>query len=258
MYGGGFVFDINAKIGHWPFRPVKNLDGLLKHMDAAGIAEALVSSLHGVFYLNPQDANEELARCVAGRRDRLTPLAVLRPNFAAWEDDLARCVDEYGMRGIVLYPNYHRFELTDPALDAMADLARVWALPIFIQVGLEDPRRQFDRDIVLDVLPEKIGEFARRHPETCVVALGMKVSHPERAGEPLPANLFFDLSNYETMGDVEGAVERFGADKLLFGTNFPLFNVRANVDKLRLAMIDESERQAIGETNARRLLRRSV
>lgn len=250
------MFDVNAKVGHWPFRPVKGIDGLLKDMDATGIDEALISSLHGVFYLNPQDANEELAKHVAGRRNRLTPLAVLRPNFAGWEDDLARCVDEFGMRGVVLYPNYHRFELTDPALDAMAELAQVWALPIFIQVGLEDPRRQFDREIVLDVLPEKIGEFARRHPETSVVALGMKVSHPERAGVPLPDNLLFDLSNYETMGDVEGAVERFGAEKLLFGTNFPLFNVRANVDKLRLAMIEESERRLIADANVRRLMQK--
>jgi predicted TIM-barrel fold metal-dependent hydrolase len=249
------VFDVNAKLGHWPYRPVKGLDELLRQMDRHGIERAAVSSLHAVFYFNPQDGNDELANAVAGHRDRLVPFAVLRPNFAGWQDDLARCADDYGMRGVVLYPNYHRYGLDEPSTGELAKLCAARRLPLCVQAGLEDPRRQFDREIVLEVSADAIGSLARAHPEVTVLALGLKIGQPERVGEPLPENFFFDLSNYEHMNEIEKAVERFGAEKMLFGTNFPLFNVQANVDKLRLAAIGDRDRECIARGNAERLLR---
>lgn len=248
------MFDVNARLGHWPYRPVKGLDELLWRMDEYGIERAAVGSLNAVFYLNPQDGNEELAREIEGHRDRLAPMAVLRPNFAGWQDDFRRCADEYGVKGVVLLPNYHRFALDDPAVDELAGLAEERGLPVCVQAGLEDVRRQFDREIIADVAPEAIGGLARRKPGLNVLALGLKCGQPERMAEPLPGNLYFDTSNYEKMREMEEAVARFGADRILFGTNFPLFNIRANVDKLRLAPIDELARRAIARDNAQRLL----
>ena len=248
------MFDVNAKLGHWPFRPVQGLDELLRRMDRLGIERAVVSSLNAVFYLNPQDGNDEVAAWVKGHRDRLVPWAVLRPNFAGCEDDLTRCVDDYGMRGLVLHPNYHRYSLDDPRLEPLMGLAAAWSLPVGVQVSLEDPRRQFDREIVMDVLPERIGDFARAYPAATVIALGIKIGQPERVGDPLPDNFLFDISNYETMDEIESAVERFGSDKTLFGTSFPFFNTQANVDKLKLAAIEDSDRQRIAFINANHLL----
>jgi len=248
------MFDFNVKAGHWPYRPVRGLDAYLEAMDAYGIERAVVSSLNAVHYLNPQDGNEELAQAVAAHRDRLTPFAVLRPNFTGHLDDLAECADGLGMKGVVLYPNYHEFLLSDPGLTPlMAETARSgW--PVCVQAGLEDPRRQFREHKVEEVPAADVGDFAQAHPEVPVVALGLKVGQPELAGEPLPANLFFDTSNYETLGEMESAVERFGADRILFGSNFPLFNARANVDKLRAATLADDDRTAIVQDNALRLL----
>jgi predicted TIM-barrel fold metal-dependent hydrolase len=245
------VFDFNARLGHWPYRPVKGFDELLRQMDQYGIERAGVSSLNAVHYLNPQDGNDELARAIAAHRDRLIPFAVLRQNFAGWDDDLERCVGEFGVRAVVLYPNYHRFGLNE-AVDELAGRVGALGLPLCVQVALEDMRRQFDREIVPDVAPEAVGELARRHPGVNVVALGLKCGQPERTG--MPENLFFDTSNYEKMGEMEDAVARFGAERILFGTNFPLFNIQANVDKLRLAPLDEAARATIAQANALRLL----
>ena len=248
------MIDFNAKLGYWPYRPVKTLDALLREMDRLGIDRAVVSSLGAVHYMNPQDGNDELVRAIAAHRDRIMPFAVLKPNFAAVADDLDRCLGEFGMKGLVLYPNYHRFRLDDPGLEALLDRARATRIPVCIQAGLEDPRRQYDREILNEVPPETIGAFARECPGIPVVALGLKWREPERMGDPLPDNLHFDTSNYETMGALEKAAAQFGSDRILLGTNFPLFNPQANIDKVRLADLPEADRTAIARGNAEALL----
>jgi len=248
------MFDFNVKAGHWPYRPVRRLDAYLEAMDEYGIQHAVVSSLNAVHYLNPQNGNQELAEASAHHRDRLTPFAVLRPNFTGYVDDLAQCADDLGMKGLVLYPNYHEYALADPALETLMIEAARRAWPVCVQAGLEDPRRQFRQHKVAEVPAADIGDFARAYPDVPVVALGLKVGQPESAGEPLPHNFLFDTSNYETLGEMESAVERFGADRILLGSNFPLFNPSANVDKLRQAALAEADRDAIAGGNARRLL----
>lgn len=248
------MFDINAKLGHWPYRPVRGLDALLRAMDELRVERAAVSSLSAVHFLNAQDGNDELAGLIAQHRDRLVPFAVLRPNFAAWEDDLKKCLEDYEMKAVVLYPNYHEFELSDPSLSPLMTEAGRLRFPVCVQAGLEDPRRQYRPYKTLEVPAAAIGDFARAHPNVTVIALGLKSGQPELAGDPLPGNFFFDTSNYEKMNDLEAAVEQFGSQKMLFGSNFPLFNPRANVDKIRCAAIDETDRDAIAAGNARRLL----
>jgi len=248
------MIDFNARLGHWPYRPVRGLDALLNAMDAFGIERALVSSLSAVHYLNPQDGNDELARWIAPHRDRLVQAAVLRPNFTGWRDDLEKCVSEYEIRAVVLYPNYHRFDLSDARLAPLMARAASRGFPVCVQAGLEDPRRQFYRKTVWDVPADDIGTFASRYPDIRVVAMGLKVGQPDQTGDPPPENLLFELSNCERMGEVEAILGQFGAERLLFGTNFPLFSPRANVDKLARADIPDEDRRVITSENAARLL----
>ena len=96
------MIDFNAKLGHFPYRPVEGLEALLRAMDRHGVEMALVSSLQAVFYRNPQDGNDELAAARAPHRDRFLLSAVLRPNFTGWQDDLLRCAEDYGARAVLL------------------------------------------------------------------------------------------------------------------------------------------------------------
>ncbi|MCC6694953.1 MAG: amidohydrolase family protein [Candidatus Hydrogenedentes bacterium] len=247
------MFDVNARIGHWPYRPVGTVDDLLKNMDALGISCACVSSLDAIHFLNPQDGNDSLARAIAPHRDRLVPLAVVRPEFAGWQDDLTRCLESHGMRGVVLYPNYHLYDLDDPEATELGARCSEAQIPVFVQVGLEDARRQFGRTIVPDVSLESVGAFGREHPSLKLVALGLKFGQPDQLRQPLPKNFYFDTSNYERLGDLEFAVSHFGVDRILFGTCAPLFHPRANADKLRCADLTAEQREAIGQGNARAL-----
>lgn len=247
------MIDFTAKLGHWPFRPVAGLPSLLEAMDQHEIEHAVVSSLEAVFYLNPQDGNARLMEAIAPHRARLTPFAVIRPNFTGWEDDLRRNADAFGVKGVVLLPNCHHYGLDDPRLAELAEWAAAAGMPVCIQTCMEDVRRQYFH-VVPDVAPEAVEQFARTYSEVQVVALGLKVQPASRLSTPLPDNLLIDISNYETMNGLEDAVEHFGANRLLFGTHFPLFNVRANIDKLRCADLPPEVRALVSHGNAARLL----
>lgn len=248
------MFDIHAKLGPWPYRQVKGLHAILDDMDRYGIERAVISSLEAVWYLRSQDGNETLARRIKTHGDRFIAFAVIRPNVGLPQEDLAHCIQDLGMKGMVLYPNYHRFTLSDPALHPLMAQAAAHSIPVCVQVGLEDPRRQFYREIIHPLPVKEIGAFARAYPAVNIIALGCRFGEPEQAGDPLPDNFYFDTSNYEKMGEIKFAVKRFGAAKILFGTSVPLFNPLANVMKLQRAEITEEERRNIASDNARRLL----
>lgn len=249
------MFDVNAKIGHWPYRPLPGtVDYLLRAMDAHGIERAALSSLNAVFYFNPADGNREVMDALRGHRDRFALLAVMRPGRTGWEDDLARAIEQGGARGIVLYPNYHGYTLAGTALTPLVEAATAAGLPVCVQMGLEDPRRQFEREIVADVPCENLGPFAKAHPQARVVAFGLKNGQPQRVSlGDWPDNLWMDISNYEAVDILRETVEWLPPSKLLFGTNMPLFNPLANVLKLQYADIPEDARQAIAHANARAL-----
>ncbi len=248
------MIDFNVKLGHFPYRPVAGLDALLREMDRHGVEIAVLSSLNSVFYLNPQDGNDELAEAIASHRDRFIFSAVLRPNFTGWPDDLMRCFEDYGAQCLILHPQYHRYELMDGAAGELALAAADLGMPVCVQCWLEDPRRQFYREIVQPVAPTVMKDFANAYPSVTMVGLGLRFGEPEMLGEPLPRNFYFDTSNYENMCELELAMERFPRERVLFGTNFPLYNYVANVEKLARGNITASQRAAIGSGNAKRLL----
>src|SRR5262249_25988931 len=138
------ILDANAWLGHYPFRAVPHHtpDGLLRLMDRHGIDRAVVASLHAVFYRDPQPGNEELARWVAPHRDRLVPCAVLTPLYAGWEGDLGRWCEEWGMRGVRLFPEHHRYSLAGPECLALARAATARGLHLAIPLRLEDRRQR--------------------------------------------------------------------------------------------------------------------
>ncbi len=248
------MIDFNAKLGHFPYRPVECLEELLRAMDRHSVEMALVSSLQAVFYLNPQDGNDELAAALAPHRDRFLLSAVLRPNFTGWQDDLLRCAEDYGARAVLLYPQYHRYELLSPETGELVAFAHELGLPVCVQCCLEDPRLQFYREIIPPVAPDTMAAFVKAWPRVTIVALGLRFGEPDMLGDPLPRNCCFDISNYENMRDLELAMERFPQDRLLFGTNFPLYNYVANVEKLARGHLTEAQRSAIARGNAKRLM----
>jgi len=138
------LIDVNAYLGHFAFRRLRHntAEGLLKLMDRHGIDKAIVSSASAITYRNPQSGNEELMEEVRGHEDRLIPFAVINPSYAGWEDDLRICHDEFGMKGLRLYPKWHNYDLSDPHCMELINRATEMGMIISIPIRVEDYRQR--------------------------------------------------------------------------------------------------------------------
>src|SRR5690606_31525186 len=146
------LIDINAYIGHWPFRQMQfnTCEGLLKRMDKFGVDNSVISSLNGIFYKNTQSANRELYSELQSKThftDRFIPFAVINPIYAGWKNDFKESVNKFGMRGLRLYPKYHDYEITDPSLVELVKMARDHGIPVAFTVRMVDSRQRSWMDI---------------------------------------------------------------------------------------------------------------
>jgi predicted TIM-barrel fold metal-dependent hydrolase len=215
-------------------------DGLAGALDEAGIDRAIVCAprARGHGY---DVANERVAALARAHPDRLVAFARVDP----LAPEAASHLD--GALGLFLHPWEDAFRINDPAVDAVVDGER----PVIVATGWP---------FVSEAL--QVAELARRHPETTFVATngaqinvsGLGQDDALLALDACP-NLFVQTSGVYREDFLEGVVERFGAERLLYASAFPRFDPRLELLRVRWAPnIHDDARDAILGGNATRLL----
>jgi uncharacterized protein len=275
------LLDINAYIGHWPFKQLKyNTCGLLlDRMNKFGVDISVISNLNGIFYKNTQSANEELYDQIISDsryKDRFIPFAVINPIYAGWRDDLEACITRMGMKGIRLFPQYHDYELTDPSLIELVKLARDHGLPVALDIRMVDSRQRSWMDIPkfnpatdlkIDVITREwklsnLVPLIREVPEAkfIIVNLANSIDLNEEDMELIKkADVLFDTSGRVIRGDnVLGALlKRFGKEKFAFGTHSPILDYltgRLRIESMTDAEADGPTKEMLRSGNAKRIL----
>ena len=166
------MIDVNACVGNWVFRPlpISSPPELSKMLSDEGVGKALVSSIEGIFYDDPQLANENLFDTIADLPS-LMPVAVLNPALPNWEKSLNKSY-ESEIKAIKLYPNYHRYNIGDAK--ALLEQAGEMDIPVIIQLRVQDVRAQNPICIVPDVDVKKVVEGIAELPKTSFILGGIK------------------------------------------------------------------------------------
>ena len=195
------------------------------------------------------ESNEEVLQA-ATEDPRLIPFLRLDPRV----QDAATTLKEYaqrGSRGIKLHPVLDHFSLLDPRLGPIMESAEELRLPVMVHTGWRPTGSVRD-----------VGELARRHPDIRFVVAHMKeewgvnrrLSHIEVAESR--ANVWLECSYAEHPRRIGEAVRRLGADRILFGSDWPLGGGHIAWDMTRVTyapITDEDKAKILGE-NARRFL----
>lgn len=255
------MIDVNAYLGHFAFRQLRNntARGLLTLMDRKGIERAVVSSAAAITYRNSQAGNEEVAAEVKGQADRLIPFAVLNPAYAGWKDDLKICHEQFGVKGLRLYPRWHNYRLSDPAALELARAASERGLLISIPIRAEDRRQQSWLVDVPDMAHDEIAGLVRAVPEGRYLignGGGFAGSPLGRKNNGLPANYCIDISLLSAVmaNEIGRLLENLGEDRVVFGTGMPFHYPDAALLKVEVLDAPESVKQKIRHGNAARLL----
>jgi len=252
------IVDVNASLGHWPFRklPCNTADGMLTLMDRTGVGEAWVAALEGVFYKDVQVANRDLAERCGGSNGRLRPVAVINPKFPGWQDDMRQCVESLGMTGVRLYPNYHAYDLTSPCLADLLTLAAEMRMFVQLAVRTDDERMHHWLMKVPTVNLAPLADLASSRAELPIVVLNATVGEVAHIGDAAtgPANVFTEISYIDGMNGIKRLIERVGESRVLFGTHAPYLVAESAHMKVKESELTEAERAKITCENARRIL----
>jgi uncharacterized protein len=275
------LLDINAYVGHWPFKQLKynTCEMLLDRMNKFGVDVSVISNINGIFYKNTQSANEELYEEIKSDRrfiDRFIPFAVINPIYAGWRDDLDVCTTRMGMKGIRLFPKYHDYELTDPSLIELVKQVRDRGLPVSIDIRMVDSRQRswmdipvFDHNATVksDVILKEwalnnILPIIREVPDAKYIIVNLANSikvNDEEMDLINKTNLLFDTSGRVIRGDnmLSDLLKRFGKEKFAFGTHSPILDYltgRLRIESMTEAEADEPTKEMLRSGNAKKML----
>lgn len=256
--------DINAGVGHWPFRqtPGNTCEALLQRMDRYGIDLSVVSNLHGIFYKDTQAANEELYELMRSHRrfgDRMILFAVINPLYAGWKRDLKICRTRFGAGGIRLYPAYHDYGLCDPCCLELVRTARDLGMPVAFPLRMVDSRARSWMDVSKEWNLKEFIPLIREVPDARFLLLNVPAGFPLKEEEEKVLRehqVLLDTSG-RNISDLGGLIQKLGKEKFALGTHSPLLDyvtALLRIESLRPDEADKTVRQLLRSGNAKRFL----
>ena len=159
-------------------------------------------------------------------------------------------IKRLGLKGIKIHPDTQAFPIDDKRLYPMYEAA-AGSLPVMIHCG--DPRYEFSR-------PEKLRRVLDDFPSLQVIGAHLGGwSMFDKAFEYLKdTSCYFDFSScmmFIGKRETEKYIKRYGADRMLFGTDFPLWSPEKEVKRFLSLDLSDSEKESIAHINAEKLLK---
>lgn len=250
------IIDVNAALGHYPFRQLRHHTAakLIDLMDRNGLDRAVVSSLHAVFYRDAHRGNEELREETKAYGSRLIPVATVNPKYVGWARDLAEAVEQWKMKAVTLVPEHHGYALNDE--HGRAALARIadYGVPVMLTQRFEDRRQRHAWDRAEDLTAAALLEAAKAHPKLkflLVNWLGLDGSKLVAAG--LKGRCLMDFARLQVVyrKEVPKLIATMGVEAIAFGSHMPFDYVGPSLVKLaNLENLPAADREKIAWRNA--------
>ena len=230
-----------------------SLDGtvsrLLEQGKAAGISRFLVHSV-AVTWERAHAINDFLAKEVASHPAEFIGFGTIHPDHPEVEQELDRILS-LGLRGVKLHPDFQHFCLDDANAIRLFEAMAERGLPLLVHTG--DKRYPYSE-------PQRMARALDRVPELTAICAhlgGWSVwtdAWHELAGRE---NVYVDCSSslYAMQPDDAALVIRkYGADRVFFGTDYPMWTAREELDRFMALPLTDEEREMILHLNFERFI----
>jgi hypothetical protein len=225
------------------------VDDLLEVSRTAGIAHSVIFST-----ATRRDQVASINRFMAACQQAHTGLiafGTLHPTLTVREtaDAIEQAIAS-GLRGIKLHPDFQQTAADSPFVIAAARLLS-GRLPLIIHAG--DPRHDYSQ-------PLRIRHLADAAPKTQIVAAHLGGWGQWRRAAGLLAgrpNVWVDTSSslsYLEPDEAVALIRVYGADRVLFGTDYPMWRPQSELVRFNRLPLTALEKQQILHDNACRLL----
>jgi predicted TIM-barrel fold metal-dependent hydrolase len=254
----GPITDVNVSLFRWPFRRLKSdeTSALAEKLQSHGVTRAWAGSFEGLLHRDLGGVNARLA-AECRRFPLFVPFGSVNPTAPDWEEDVRRCHEEYRMPGVRLHPSYHGYDLTNPAFAKLLHLAAERGLLVQLAVSMEDERTQHPLLHVPPVDVTPLPQLVRETPGLRLLLLNASRTLRLEELHRLAAagTIAFEIATLETLGGVGLLLGQVPLERVLFGSNAPLFYFESAEGKLRESVLSDEQRAALTTGNAAALLR---
>ncbi len=225
------------------------ISSLISAADDAGIDHMVVQSV-ATTPRQVKSINEFIAESVAASSGRMTGLGTLHPDSEDIRGDVEHLI-ELGLHGVKLHPDIQQFKIDDYRCLKIYELCEEKGLPILMHTG--DSRYDYSN-------PNRLLPVMKIYTELTVVGAHFGgYSIWEEAADKLSDlnNLYVDCSSsFMFIKDSEKAqrlFDAYGADKILFGSDFPMWNPKSELEYLLGLNLPKDDLEKILYKNAIRV-----
>ena len=206
------------------------------------IVHSVATTSHAVTSINDFIADQ------ARRHPEFIGFGTMHPDFEDKEAEVNRVI-ELGLHGFKIHPDTQMVDTDDPRLMEFYEII-AGRLPITIHTG--DYRHDFSHPRrlarVLDAFPALVVDAAH---------FGGWRSWPRSLAHLQPEGVLYDTSSTLGMIDRELVlrfIDKIGPDRLIFGTDFPMWSPKEELERFLSLGLDEAEQQKILYGNFMNLL----
>lgn len=193
--------------------------------------------------------NERMRAAMRAHPGRIEGYCYVNPRYGQHAlDELRRGIEDGGMAGVKLWV---ATLCDDPLVFPIVERAIEYDAPILVHCW-----RKTTGQLPYETAPENVAALAERYPEASIIMahLGGRAEPAVNAVAPYP-NVFVDTSGtIIAAAQVSLAVERLGAERVVFGSDAPGGCFATTVGKVLGAGLGEAELDAVMGGNMLRLL----
>lgn len=221
---------------------------LLQINKEVGIDHSLVQSV-ATTPKQVQSINHFIAETVANSDGKLTGLGTLHPDSEDQRADVRHLVD-LGLKGVKLHPDIQQFKIDDYRCLKIYELCEEYGLPILMHTG--DKRYDFSNTNRLIPILETYTNLTIIGAHMGGWSLWEEASL-QLAGTP---NLYVDCSSTMSWVPLDKTAEiirRYGADRVLFGTDYPMWHPKDELEMFFGLGLTDDEMKLILSENVKKI-----
>lgn len=229
-------------------------DGSLARMKEAerraGIERQIISSV-ATKWEQVSAVNRFIAGAVANGEGHVFGLGTVHPDSPDMEADVNDLLS-LGLIGVKIHPDFQKVAVNDPRFMTLFEILRAKSLPVLIHTG--DRRYDFSN-------PNRLIPVLKSFPTLTVIGAHFGGWGFWEEVPPLLAgfqNFVTDCSSSlygMTNEAAKKAIATYGADRVLFGTDYPMWDPEREVERLLSLGLSSSDTEKITHRNAERVFR---
>ncbi len=225
---------------------------LLRIYDQFGVDKACLSAWQVSYDF--EAGNREIYEIAKRHPDRIVPFAIVGPRDGKRAlEEIDRCVEKYGMKGLKMHPTVNKFIADSSIVDPVMEKAKHYGLPVLFHSendGYSHPRA--------------IAALAAKHQEVTVIIghMGEHAWIEAVQAAKKHKNILLDTTGVPNeVYILPTAVEECGAEKIVWGSDAPVLNIAVEMAKVKYAdlygKVTEEDKQLILGGNMARVLKLS-